>query len=126
MTDYAPRHRLDQKIIVPATVSAPANFNIPTQVANPARTSLRTFIQTAIGILLVAVPLLNAVAANLLDTLKQQTFVEVAPWVYIGLNGTLAITAAVAVIITRIMSTPGVADFIVKYLPWLAPIKPIR
>lgn len=115
----------DEKVIVAPTADAPVNAGVPTQVANPARTSLRTFIQTAIGLLVVAVPLLNVVAANLLDTLKTQTFVQVAPWVYVGLNGAIAITAVVALIVTRIMNTPGATAFITKYLPWLAPIKPV-
>lgn len=99
------------------------NLGVPTQVANPRRATWRTVVQSIIGVLVVAVPLVNVVLGQINDYLRQQTDVAVPAWVWIVLNAGLAITALAAGLISRIMNTPGVADFIAKYLPFLAPIK---
>lgn len=101
----------------------PGNIGVATQVANPKRTAWRTFVQSAIGILIVAVPLANAVLANLSDYLQTQHDLAVAPWVFVAVNGGLAITAFVIGLVARLMATPGVAAFIETRLPFLAPIK---
>lgn len=100
----------------------PGNLGIPTQVANPARTSWRTFVQSLIGLLIVAVPLANLVLANVNDFLHSQTFLVVSPKVYALVNGGLLVTAFVVALVTRIMLVPGVAAFIERYVPFLAPI----
>lgn len=120
----------DEKIITPAhfvndsRLALPANFGVPTQVANPTRTTWRTVVQSVVGILVVLVPLLNVVTATVIDYLGKQTDVDVPGWVFLALNGILAVTALVIGLVARIMAIPGVANFIAKYLPWLAPIKP--
>lgn len=103
----------------------PGNVGIPTQVANPARTTVRTVVQAIIGILIVAVPLANIVLSNLIDYLSKQTDLQVDPIVFVWLNLGLAVTAFVIGLVSRIMATPGVAEFIQKYIPWLAPIKSV-
>jgi len=107
----------DQKLITPG------NAGVPTQVANPRRASWRTVVQAIIGILIIAVPLVNLVLANVSDYLQKQTDVAVPAWVWLVINTGLAVTALVSGLIARIMNTPGVAAFIAKYLPFLAPIK---
>ena len=106
----------DQKLITPD------NAGVPTQFANPRRASWRTVVQTAIGILVIAVPIANSVLANVSDYLHEQTDVAIAPWVWVAPNAGLGITALVSGVIARIMNTPGVSAFIAKYLPILAPI----
>lgn len=113
----APPVTIDQKQV------AIGNIGVPTQVANPRRASWRTIVQSIIGLLVVAVPLVNVVLGQISDYLQQQTDVAVPGWVWIVLNAGLAVTAVVSGLIARIMNTPGVADFIAKYLPFLAPIK---
>lgn len=119
---------VDEKVIAPAEVVdgevVPENAGVPTQVANPTRASWRTVVQSIVGLLIIAVPLTNVILSNVNDYLQQQTDVAVPGWVWVVLNGGLAVTAIVAGLITRIMNTPGAAAFIVKYLPFLAPIKP--
>lgn len=102
----------------------PGNLGIPTQVANPARATWRTFAQSLIGLLVVAVPLANLVLANVNDFLHSQTFLVVSPKVYALVNGGLLITAFVVALVARIMLVPGVAAFIERYVPFLAPIAP--
>lgn len=102
------------------------NIGVPTQVANPRRASWRTVVQSVIGVFVVAVPLVNVVLGQINDYLRQQTDVAVPGWVWVVLNAGLAVTALAAGLISRIMNTPGVADFIAKYLPFLAPIKGSR
>ena len=114
----------DQKIVTTELdPGLPANYGVPTQVANPRRASWRTVVQSIIGVLVVAVPLVNVVLGQISDYLKQQTDVAVPAWVWLVLNVGLAVTALVAGLIARIMNTPGVAAFIAKYIPFLAPIK---
>lgn len=99
------------------------NIGVPTQVANPRRASWRTVVQSIIGVAILAVPLVNVVLANVSDYLHQQTDVAVPAWVWVVLNAGLAVTALIAGLVARVMNTPGVAAFIERYLPFLAPIK---
>lgn len=113
-------------VLLPATDQKQitlGNVGVPTQVANPRRASWRTVVQSVIGVLVVAVPLVNVVLGQINDYLRQQTDVAVPGWVWVALNAGLAVTALAAGLISRIMNTPGVAGFIAKYLPFLAPIK---
>lgn len=112
-----PGNITDQKEVVPG------NVGVPTQVANPRRASWRTVIQSIVGVLIIAVPLVNATLAQISEYLRQQTDVAVPGWVWVVLNAGLAVTALVAGLVSRVMNTPGVAAFIEKYLPFLAPIK---
>lgn len=105
-------------------VEVPANAGVPTQLANPRRTTVRTIVQAIVGVLVVAVPLLNLVLAAVSDYLHKQTDVELPAWVFLAVNVGLAVTSFVIGLVARIMAVPGVAAFIAKYLPWLAPIKP--
>ncbi|WP_210480913.1 hypothetical protein [Naasia sp. SYSU D00948] len=108
----------DEKQIVPG------NVNVPTQVANPKRTTLRSFVQAAVGMLVVLVPLVNGVLTAVQGVLKDQTDVTLPAWVYLWINTGIVVTSFIIALVARIMAVPGVADFIARHLPWLAPIKP--
>lgn len=103
----------------------PAAPGVPTQVANPRRTTIRTIVQYLIGTLVVLVPLVNAVLVSVADYIATQTDVVLPAWVSPTINAGIVGTAFIVGIVARIMSTPGVQAFIVRHLPWLAPIKPI-
>lgn len=112
------RHRatVDERATVPGTV---------TQVANPHRTTWRTFIQSAIGALvalngaaLVIQQFLaaNPATADLIPADARGTVLGV-------LNGIVVVGAALAALAARLMANPTVAAFVVGYLPFLAPQK---
>jgi hypothetical protein len=73
----------------------------PTQTQHPWRATVRTIVAGAVA----AIPLLPF----LVDSLG----IGAVPWV----AGTLAALGA----ITRLLAIPAVNDWVVRYLPWLAP-----
>lgn len=97
------------------------NAGVPTQVANPNRTSWRTFVQALISGLIalnVALPAIQAwLSAPPFDT-------AFPPVVYAFVNGAAVVLAGVALGVTRLMAIPAVDAWINKYLPWLAAIQP--
>lgn len=101
----------------------PGNFGVATQVANPRRTTWRTFIQAAIGLLIVAVPLANAVLVQVAEFLKAQHDLVVPSWAFVVVNVGIGVSAFIIALVARIMVVPGVAAFIARYLPFLAPVK---
>jgi hypothetical protein len=110
----------DQLVIREATIHSPANEGVPTQVANPARTVLRTIVQALIAL----VPILNAVALVLAAYLGEQTEVVVPPVVFAILNGVIAVTALLIGLVTRIFAVPGVEAWLRKWAPGLAALRP--
>lgn len=100
---------------------------IPTQVANPSRASWRTFVQSTIAFLVV----LNAAALTLapfvLDPKNglEQALGPVYGWLVLGLNAVTFIGGTVAKAAALLMANPLVNEWIVRHLPWLAPIKPL-
>jgi hypothetical protein len=106
----------------PALVSV----GTPTQIANPTRTTLRTLVQVVIPALVIGVPVLNTVLAQTSDYLASQDAVPIPAWVYLVLNGTLAIIVLVTGLVARLMANPVVAAFVARVLPGLAPIRPGR
>lgn len=101
----------------------PGNFGVATQVANPRRTTWRTFLQAAIGLLIVAVPLANAVLVQVAEFLKTQHDLVVPSWAFVAVNVGIGVSAFIIALVARIMVVPGVAAFIARYLPILAPVK---
>ncbi len=84
-------------------VTVPSESATSTQVEHPWRTTVRTAFQ----MLLTLCVLLPIVLATIgVDP-------EVVPWA--------AAAIAVAAAVTRVMALPGVAAFIERYAPWLAP-----
>lgn len=102
------------------------NAGVPTQLANPWRTQLRTFVQSLVGLLIVLVPLVNVTLVMLSGYLQEQTDLAVPGWAFAAVNIGIAITSFVIGLVARLMTVPGVAAFIAQRLPWLAPIKPSR
>lgn len=99
----------DELVIVPATDSTPANFNTPSQVANPARTTVRSLAQLALAVF-TAVPLIVPIILG-----------EWSPeWLVVVLGQVLAVQS----VIVRIAATPSVNAWIIEHVPALAPIKP--
>lgn len=76
-----------------------------TQVRHPWRATIRTWFAAIIAFAAMYPAIIAA--AGLPDT----------AWV--------AVSVAVAGAITRIMALPAVNDFITRFLPWLAPDKPV-
>lgn len=97
----------------------PASSTTPTQVANPKRTTVRTFVQSAVGLVLIV----NIVTPFLIDSLKSLPEGWVPGWVFLVLNGVAVATAALIALVARIMAADGVNAAIEKYLPWLAALR---
>ena len=116
-----PKHlqTIDQLVIV-----EPENTGVPTQVANPARAVLRTVVAALVWLIL-ALPVANLILSEVAAYLQEQTSLEVAPWVWVAVNGALATVAFVTGLITRILAVPAVNTWLTLHLPVLAPIKPV-
>jgi len=97
------------------------NDGVATQVANPRRATLRTFMAAAFG-LLVAV---NAALPAIIDFLHAiEDAVVVPPWAYAAANGVAVVAAALIALVTRILALPSVNGWVEQWVPWLAPIAP--
>jgi len=115
----------------PATaqvVEVKINEGVPTQVANPSRASWRTFVQSLIPALVVVNAAVPIVYAFLTDP-------DVAPqlerilgpvylWILAACNVVAILLAQASKLLALLMANPTVNEFIVRRLPWLAPIKP--
>lgn len=65
---------------------------------------LRTIVQA----LIVLVPVLNGAAAAVVAYLNEQTDVTIPAWVFLVLNGVIAVTALAMGLVARLMAVPGV------------------
>jgi|GEM_PF-2423722 len=96
----------------PAEVKLPrfvavASDAVPTQVANPRRTSWRTLLQLALAIF---------------SALPQIIPIILGQWDPVWLSTTLAQVLAVQVVVTRIMAIAGVNAWLTDHLPAIAAI----
>jgi hypothetical protein len=88
------------------------------QERNPRSAVLRTILAVAIA----AFPLLNGILAAVIEALKPyEAFVP--GWVFVGLNGILLAVTGLAALVTRVLSVPGVNEWLRKYrlLRWFTP-----
>ena len=69
---------------------------------------VRTIVQT----LIVLVPILNGLAAAAVGYLNEQTDVTVPGWVFLVLNGVIAVTALIIGLVARLMAVPGVNEWL--------------
>jgi hypothetical protein len=97
----------------------PALAELGTQIANPVRATVRTVVQFIIG----AVPVLNIAAGIIVVVLREQSDLVVPAWVFLVLNGILAVTAALIALVTRLMANQVVNAWITQHAAWLAPLK---
>ena len=97
----------------------PVLADLGTQIANPVRATVRTVVQFTIG----AVPVLNLATGIVIVVLQEQNDLVVPGWVFLVLNGILAVTALLIALVTRLMANPVVNAWITHYVSWLAPIK---
>lgn len=111
-------HSMSKHIALVQSDEIPAAPGTPTQVANPTRATIRTIVQN----LVILLPLVNIVAAGIIDYLNTQTSLAIPGWAFAVLNGVVAVTAFVIGLVARIMATPGVNEWIKAHLPFLAPI----
>lgn len=100
------------------------NDGVPTQLANPGRATRRTVAAVLTG-LLVGLPIINSALAIVQDELAKQTALEIPAWLWLAINGALAVVAIVSGIVTRFMALPGVNEWIKANVPGLAAI-PLR
>lgn len=78
----------------------------PTQVRHPNRAAIRTAFQAAVAL------------ATLIPYVVAEGHIPIA--------GGAAQVVAVAAGVTRVMALPGVADWLQRFVPWLAPTGGIR
>lgn len=88
-------------------MSTPATPAVP-EIWFKAQRVLRTIVQ----FLIVTVPIANGVAAAAISYLQAQTDVVVPGWVFLVLNGVLAVSALIIGLVARIMAVPGVNDWL--------------
>jgi len=73
----------------------------PTQVRHPWRSTVRTVFQALVGL------------ASLLPYVVTEAHIPV--------EGMVAQAVAVCAAVTRVMAMPQVAEFLTRFVPWLAP-----
>lgn len=90
----------------------------PTQVNNPGRTTVRTFVQSAIGLLVGLGLVAPQILAALIDGANKAGFEEIA----VALGAGSGTVLAIAGLIARVMAIPGVEQFLQKTsgFRWLA------
>ncbi|MDQ2690359.1 MAG: hypothetical protein M3Y29_08815 [Chloroflexota bacterium] len=71
-------------------------------------------VRTIVQALVVLLPVANGVAAALAAYLAEQEGVAVPGWVFLVLNGTIAVTALIMGAVARIMAVPGVNALLTK------------
>lgn len=99
----------------PPIEGAPASPATPTQVANPGRATLRTFLAALLGF----APLVNGVLLAVQDWLAQNTDVVPAELALV-VNGVLVAGLALAALVTRVLAVPGVNDWLRDHMGFLA------
>ena len=87
-----------------------------TQERNPRSAVARTVLAAVVA----AFPLLNGVLLVALEVLKPYEL-HLPGWVFLWLNGALAVVTALTALFTRILAVPGVNDWLRRYLPIFAP-----
>lgn len=70
--------------------------------------------RTIAQMLVVLVPIANALAAAVIGYLNEQTDVAVPGWIFVALNGIVVATALLAGLVARIMTVHGVNTWLVK------------
>jgi hypothetical protein len=107
---------------VPAVDQLEVPAGTPTQVANPARAMARTILQAVVGLVVVV----NIAAGILVPYLNEQTDLALPAWVFVWLNLALAVTSVLIGAVARLMAHPVINALVTRYLPGLAPIRPLQ
>lgn len=71
---------------------------------------LRTIVQA----LIILIPLANGTALAAAGYLQEQTHLTVPGWVFLALNGVVAVTALIMGLVARVMAVPGVNDWLTR------------
>lgn len=82
-------------------------ITLSTQEAHPAKASVRTFVQTLIGTLVLFVPIVPIVVNIILDEFGKAG-VEPPAWLYAALTGVAVAASLVSAIVARVMAVPAV------------------
>ena len=88
----------------------------------PAKRVVRTIVQA----LIILIPLANGVALAAAGYLQEQTHLAVPGWVFLALNGVVAVTALVMGLVARVMAVPGVNDWLTRIGLGSVPASAIR
>lgn len=86
---------------------------LSTQEKHPNKASVRTFVQSVVAVLIVAVPSVPIVVNIILDEFGKAG-VEAPGWLYAVLSGASVVAALVAAIVARVMAVPGVNRLLTK------------
>lgn len=100
---------------------------IPTQVANPSRSSWRTFVQSLVSFLIVlnlGLLILAGFLADPANGLRDLIDPSIYGAVLGVVNGAVLVGSAVSKLVALFMANPIVNAWITAHLPFLAPIKP--
>lgn len=80
-------------------------------IVDKTQRAIRTFVQA----LVVLVPMVNGLAVAAIGYLNEQTYIVVDGWVFLVLNGAVAVTAVVMGFVARLMAVPGVNEWLTKF-----------
>lgn len=87
-----------------------------TQERNPRSAVLRTVLAAVVALF----PLLNLALVVTIEVLEPY-HVNLPGWVFLWLNGALAVVTVITALVTRILAIPGVNDWLRRYAPIFAP-----
>lgn len=96
------------------------NNGVPTQIASPVQATKRTIAAVIVG-LAVVLPIVNTILLIVQDELMKVADLSVPGWVWATLNIAIALVAALAGIVTRVLAIPGVNEWVTAKASWLAP-----
>lgn len=71
-------------------------------------------VRTVVQALIILIPLANGVALAAAGYLQEQTHLIVPGWVFLALNGVVAVTALIMGLVARVMAVPGVNDWLTR------------
>lgn len=130
--DLTAVEHVDERLVLPSGETRPnlaVGDGIPTQVANPSRSSWRTFLQSLVAFVVVLNIAALVVAGFLADPTNGLAEL-IAPAVYgkivAVVNGLVVVGSAASKLVALLMANPIVNAWITAHLPFFAPIKPAK
>lgn len=116
-----PERIISEKIIdVEAGELVLENAGVPTQVSSPRQATKRTVAAVLLA-LAVILPVVNAALLIVQDEIAKADGLAIPTWFWAALNVSIALVAALAGMVTRVLAIPAVNDWIVGRVPQLAP-----
>lgn len=114
-----------ERIISEKTISVDAgevrlpNAGVPTQVSSPRQATKRTVAAVVVALAII-LPVVNTALLIVQEELSKADGLAVPAWFWAALNVSVALVAALAGIVTRILAIPAVNDWVTGRVPQLS------